>query len=91
MKLFQPRFFYVKNYVYISYIIKDNNMKSSIKINPSFLLIAILSFALFYYTAAGTIQNYIHFAGVENEMAFALVGLMGTVLGVIGMFEKVQK
>ena len=65
-------------------------MKSKIVINPIPFLIAILSFALFYTTASGSIQNYIHFAGVENEMAFAFIGLLGAVIGVFSMFERVQ-
>jgi len=65
-------------------------MKSKIVINPGPFLIAILSFIIFYSTASGSIQKYIHFAGVENEMAFALVALFGTVLGAFISFEKVQ-
>jgi len=63
-------------------------MKSKIVIKPGPFLIAILSFIIFYSTVSGSIQNYIHFAGVENEMAFAFVALLGTVLGAFVSFEK---
>ena len=65
-------------------------MKSKIVINPGPFLIAILSFIVFYSTASGSIQNYIHFAGVENEMAFAFVALLGTILGAFISFERVK-
>ena len=63
-------------------------MNVSFKINIKYFLLTILSFTIAYTTASGTIQNYIHFAGDLNEMAFCLFALF---LGVISMFMTFEK
>ena len=39
-------------------------------------------------TMKGTIQQYIHFQGVANEMALAVIGLMLGLMGLIGIDYK---
>ena len=53
------------------------------KIGFKMLAMAICSFAFGLGTMHGVVQNYIHFAGVENEMGFALLAFM---LGILGLF-----
>ena len=53
------------------------------KIDFKMLAMAICSFAIGLGTMHGVVQNYIHFAGVENEMGFALLAFM---LGILGLF-----
>lgn len=48
--------------------------------NIYWILIAIISFALGFYTMKGEVQNYVQFQGVANEigftaLCFALVGM----------------
>jgi hypothetical protein len=61
-------------------------MKVTISIKH--LLLGIVFLALAYFTATGSVQNYIHFAGGKNEVAFfALTAIMGFML-VVFSFEK---
>jgi len=53
------------------------------KIDFKMLTMAIVSFAIGIGTMYGVVQNYIHFAGVENEMGFAVLAFM---LGILGLF-----
>ena len=53
------------------------------KIDFKMLTMAIVSFAIGIGTMYGVVQNYIHFAGVENEMGFAILAFM---LGILGLF-----
>ena len=61
-------------------------MKVTISIKH--LLSGILFLTLAYFTATGSVQNYIHFAGGKNEFAFlGLTSIMGLLL-VVFSFEK---
>jgi len=61
-------------------------MKVTISIKH--LLLGILFLTLAYFTATGSVQNYIHFAGGKNEFAFlGLTSVMGFLL-VVFSFEK---
>jgi len=53
------------------------------KINFKMLAMAVGSFAVGLGTMYGVVQNYVHFAGVENEMGFAFFAFM---LGILGLF-----
>jgi len=53
------------------------------KIDLKMLVGAVGAFTLAVGTMHGVVQNYIHFAGVENEMGFALMAMF---LSVICMF-----
>lgn len=53
------------------------------KINFQMLAMAVGSFAVGIGTMHGVVQNYVHFAGVENEMGFAVLAFM---LGILGLF-----
>ena len=53
------------------------------KIDFKMLLGAVGALGLGLLTMAGVVQNYIHFAGVENEMGFAFMSLF---MGIICMF-----
>ncbi len=61
-------------------------MKKIIKhTDLTFLAIAIALLLLFYLTVTGVIQQYIGFAHVDNEIAFAGVTLMmlcGVIIGI---------
>ena len=50
------------------------------KIDLKMLVGAGLAFTAAFTTMAGTLQNYIHFAGIDNEMAFCVCV---TMLGLI--------
>jgi hypothetical protein len=41
-------------------------------------------------TVSGTIQSYIHFADVLNEIGFFVMALMLGLLGLLSSFEKTQ-
>jgi hypothetical protein len=58
------------------------------EINLKPLLLTVGSFTIAFLTMNGTIQNYINFADVINEIAF--FGL-STMLGVVGLFATFQK
>ena len=56
------------------------------KIDFKYLVGAISAFALGLGTMHGVVQSYIHFAGIDNEMAFCVMAFM---IGVIClMFSK---
>ena len=60
--------------------------------NYQALLMIVIGFGLGIGTMNGTIQNYIHFVGVENEMAFSFVGIMMGVLGIFAIdYKKILK
>jgi hypothetical protein len=63
-------------------------MNVSFKINIKYFLLTILSFTIAYTTASGSIQNYIHFAGELNEMAFCFFALFLGVITTALTFEK---
>jgi hypothetical protein len=58
------------------------------KINLTPLLLTGVSFTVAFLTMNGTIQNYITFADVINEIAFFGLSVM---LGVVGLFATFQK
>ena len=45
------------------------------KIDFKYLVGAVGALSLSYLTMAGIVQNYIHFAGIDNEMGFAFMAL----------------
>ena len=53
------------------------------KIDFKMLLGAVGALGLGLLTMVGVVQNYIHFAGIENEMGFAFMSLF---MGVVLMF-----
>ena len=53
------------------------------KIDFKMLAMAVGSFAVGLGTMYGVVQNYVHFAGVENEMGFAFFAF---ILGILGLF-----
>jgi hypothetical protein len=55
------------------------------KINFKMLAMAVGSFAVGLGTMYGVVQNYVHFAGVENEMGFAFFAFMIGMLGLFGI------
>jgi len=55
------------------------------KINFKILAMAVGSFAVGLGTMYGVVQNYVHFAGVENEMGFAFFAFMIGILGLFGI------
>ena len=70
------------NTMVLIHVLKSHTMKKFINnIDIKFLIIALASFGLSFCTLAGITQQYIHFAGIDNEMAFtaftAMVGMVG--------------
>jgi uncharacterized membrane protein len=60
--------------------------------NYQAILITIVGIGIGILTMKGTIQQYITFQGVANEMAFAVVGLMLGLMGLIGIdYKKLLK
>ena len=59
------------------------NILNSIDIK--FLIIAVASFGLSYCTVVGITQQYIYFAGIDNEMAFAAFTAMMGMVGLSGI------
>ena len=55
------------------------------KIDFKFLVIALGALGLGLLTMAGVVQNYIHFAGVANEMGFALMAIFMSVICMFGI------
>jgi len=55
------------------------------KINITMLLSTIICFSLTVGILAGSVQNYIHFAGVENEMGFGILSTFGGVMFCLGI------
>ena len=64
-------------------MIKRYSMK-----NYQAILTTIVGFSICILTMKGTIQQYITFQGVANEMAFAVIGLMLGLMGLIGIYYK---
>jgi hypothetical protein len=62
-----------------------------IQLNVFHFLGSILSFIVAYLTVTGTIQNYIHFAGSLNEMAFAVISIMIGFILLISSIELPKK
>lgn len=62
-----------------------------IQLNVFHFLGSILSFIVAYSTMTGTIQNYIHFAGSLNEMAFAAISIMIGFILLISSIELPKK
>ena len=60
--------------------------------NYQAILITIVGIGIGILTMNGTIQQYITFQGVANEMAFAVMGLMLGLMGLIGIdYKKLLK
>jgi hypothetical protein len=60
--------------------------------NYQAILITIVGIGIGILTMKGTIQQYITFQGVANEMAFAVMGLMLGLMGLIGIdYKKLLK
>jgi len=51
---------------------------------------AVLSSVISYMTINGTIQNYIHFSGVDNEIGFFFAGILLTSICLIGSFSATK-
>lgn len=65
-------------------------MEIKFKLNPGLFLLSILSLSVAYMTVNGTIQSYIYFADVLNEIGFfAMTGLLGS-LCLLSSFEKIK-
>ena len=60
----------------------------SYKKNILFLLTGISSLTIAFLTMRGTIQKYIQFNGIPNEIAFCL---LSTILGIILIFSGIPK
>ncbi len=68
-------------------MIKRYSMK-----NYQAIVTTIVGFSICILTMKGTIQQYITFQGVANEMAFAVIGLMLGLMGLIGIdYKKLLK
>tara|TARA_A200000159_G_scaffold120410_1_gene114518 strand:+ start:104 stop:301 length:198 start_codon:yes stop_codon:yes gene_type:complete len=60
--------------------------------NYQAILTTLVGLGITYFTMNGTIQNHIHFEDVLNEMAFAVVGLMIGLMGLIAIdYTKLLK
>jgi|TARA_R100000030_G_scaffold59827_3_gene45076 hypothetical protein len=60
--------------------------------NYQAILTTILGLGVTYLTMKGTIQNYIHFEGVANEIGFAVCGLMIGSMGLLSIdYKKLLK
>jgi hypothetical protein len=62
----------------------------TIKIDFKFLLMAIAGFTVAFMTVNETIDQYIHFAGEANALAFFLLSIMLGIGGLVGAFERVK-
>lgn len=62
----------------------------TVKIDFKFLLMAIAGFTVAFMTANETIDQYIHFAGEKNALAFFMLSAMAGIFGLIGAFERVK-
>jgi len=56
--------------------------------NYQAILMTVVGIGISILTMKGTIQQYIHFQGVANEMALAVIGLMLGLMGLIGIDYK---
>lgn len=60
--------------------------------NYQAILMTVVGIGIGILTMKGTIQQYISFQGVANELAFAVVGLMLGLMGLIGIdYKKLLK
>tara|TARA_Y100000389_G_scaffold127548_1_gene124863 strand:- start:448 stop:645 length:198 start_codon:yes stop_codon:yes gene_type:complete len=60
--------------------------------NYQAILMTVVGIGISILTMNGTIQQYITFQGVANEMAFAVIGLMLGLMGLIGVdYKKLLK
>jgi hypothetical protein len=71
--------------------IKIIDMEKTITIHFGYLTGAIAAFLIAFLTMTGTVQNYIHFAGVANEMGFCFMALMLSVTCLFSSFSKPSK
>lgn len=55
------------------------------KIDFKFLIGAVLALGLGISTVVGTTQEYIHFSGIENEIGFTFLSLLGGVMFSLGI------
>jgi len=65
-------------------------MEINFKLNIKPLILTIVSFTVAYLTANGTVQSYIKFADVLNEIGLFIMAIMAGTLGLIATFEKPQ-
>jgi hypothetical protein len=63
-------------------------MEKTITIHFGYLTGAIAAFLIALFTMTGDVQNYIHFAGVANEMGFCFFALMLSVICLFSSFSK---
>ena len=56
--------------------------------NYQAILMSVVGFGLAYGVLNGNVQNYVHFAGELNEMAFTLLTGMVGVLGIFAIDYK---
>ena len=60
--------------------------------NYQSILAAAVGMGVALLTMNGTIQQYITFSGVLNEMGFALMGLMLSICGLVSLdYKKLMK
>jgi len=78
----------------LSYIYEVNEVRTQLlikirvmlkKIDFKYLVGAGAAFTIAYGTMAGIVQNYIPFAGVDNEMAFCVCALMLGLICLMGV------
>lgn len=55
------------------------------KIDFKYLIGAIGALSLGLLTMAGVVQQYIHFAGVDNEMGFAFIAIFMSIICIFGI------
>jgi hypothetical protein len=56
--------------------------------NYQIILTSLLSFFVAFSILNGTAQQYVHFAGIENELGCAVIALTMGVLSLIGLDWK---
>jgi len=55
------------------------------KINFTMLIVTVTFFGLSIGVLTGTIQKYVHFTGIENEIGFALLSTFGALIFCFGV------
>ena len=65
-------------------------MEIKFKLNIKPLIVTAVSFTVATLTANGTIQNYINFADVLNEIGFFVLAFTAGIVGLFSSFEKTQ-
>lgn len=65
-------------------------MEIKFKLNPGLLVLSIVSFLVAYMTVNGTIQSYIYFADVLNEIGFFVMAILLGSVSLLSSFEKTQ-